>query len=321
MCTGIRFTSTSGAMYFGRNLDWTQGYGERVVMTPPAAKVPSAFERLEDLERGYAVIGMGIVAEGVPLYFDCGNEAGLAVAGLNFPQSARYASEHVHGAINVAAYEFPFWVARNFSSLEEVREALKRVVIVAKPVSEQLPVANLHWIIGDATGSVVVECLEEGLRMWENDVDVLTNEPDFGWQRTNLRNYLTLSDGEPAPASWGRAQLPAFGSGMGMHGIPGDYSGPSRFVKAAFVNAHYPNQGDERQNVTRLFRTLGSVAVPDGCAQMADGSFERTLYTSCFSAASLTYYHAAYDDLEIKAYPLASCNMNGSVPVVVEPAA
>ena len=42
MCTGIRFTSTSGAMYFGRNLDWTQGYGERVVMTPPAARVPAA---------------------------------------------------------------------------------------------------------------------------------------------------------------------------------------------------------------------------------------------------------------------------------------
>ena len=29
MCTGIRFTGTSGSMYFGRNLDWTQGYGER----------------------------------------------------------------------------------------------------------------------------------------------------------------------------------------------------------------------------------------------------------------------------------------------------
>ena len=45
MCTGIRFTDANGAMYFGRNLDWTQGYGERVVMTPPAARVPAAFER------------------------------------------------------------------------------------------------------------------------------------------------------------------------------------------------------------------------------------------------------------------------------------
>ena len=317
MCTGIRFTSTSGAMYFGRNLDWTQGYGERVVMTPPAAHVPSAFVREGDLERGYAVIGMGIVVDGIPLYFDCGNEAGLAIAGLNFPQSARYATGHEHGAINVAAYEFPFWVARNFSSLAAVRTALAHVNVVAKPVNEKLPVANLHWIIGDATGSVVVECLEDGLRVWENDVDVLTNEPDFGWQRTNLRNYLTLSGTDPEPAAWGPAKLAAFGSGMGLHGIPGDYSGPSRFVKAAFVSAHYPAQDDERANVTRLFRTLGSVAVPDGCAQVAGGAFERTLYTSCFSAATLTYYHAAYDDLEIKAYPLASCDMNGSEPVFV----
>lgn len=321
MCTGIRFTDRSGAMYFGRNLDWTQGYGERVVMTPPAAHVPPAFERTGDLERGHAVIGMGIVVEGLPLYFDCGNDAGLAVAGLNFPQSTRYAPGAVGGRTNVAAYEFPYWVARNFSTLDEVRKALGDVAIVAKPVNEQLPVASLHWLIGDATGSVVVECLDGGLRVHENDVDVLTNEPDFDWQRTNLRNYLTLSEDEPAVAPWGRASLAPFGTGMGMQGIPGDYSGPSRFVKAAFVNTHYPVQEGERENVMRLFRTLGSVVVPDGCARMGDGAYERTLYTSCFSASSMTYYHAAYDDLEIRAYPLSSCDLGGTEPVIVPSAA
>ena len=87
------------------------------------------------------------------------------------------------------------------------------------------------------------------------------------------------------------------------------------------MNTHYPVQDGERANVTRLFRTLGSVAVPDGCARMGDGAFERTLYTSCFSAASLTYYHAAYDDLAIKAYPLSGCDLTGTEPVVVEAAA
>ena len=321
MCTGIRFTSTSGAMYFGRNLDWTQGYGERVVMTPPAAHVPSAFVREGDLERGYAVIGMGIVGDGVPLYFDCGNEKGLAGAGLNFPQSARYATRHEHGAINVAAYEFPFWVARNFPSLAAVREALKRVNVVAKPVNDRLPVANLHWIIGDATGSVVVECLGDGLRVWENDVDVLTNEPDFGWHRQNPRNYLMLTDGLPAAAGWGRAELRPFGSGVGVQGLPGDYGGPARFVRAAFVNAHYPAQSDEKANVTRLFRTLGAAAVPDGVARMGNGTYEKTLYTSCFSAGSLTYYHATYDDPAIRAYPLAACDLTGTAPIVATAAA
>lgn len=321
MCTGIRFADAEGRMYFGRNLDWTQGYGERVVAVPPDAAIPAAFERPGDPETGRTVIGMGIIADGIPLYFDCGNDAGLAVAGLNFPQSARYAAKPEADGINVAAYEFPFWIARNFSTVDEVRKALAGTTVVARPVNEKLPVANLHWLIGDAAGSIVVECMEDGLHVWENDVDVLTNEPDFGWQRTNLRNYLTLSDEEPAHARWGAADLAPFGSGMGMQGIPGDYSGPARFVKAAFVNNRYPAQKGEAANVTRLYRTLGSVAVPDGCAKMADGSYEKTLYTSCFSPSTMTYYHATYDDPQIRAYPLAAADLAADGPVLVPPAA
>ena len=320
MCTGIRFTGTSGAMYFGRNLDWTQGYGERVVVTPPAADVAPAFDRPGDPERGHAVIGMGIVVAGVPLYFDCGNDAGLAVAGLNFPQSARYAEGPRDGAVNVAAYEFPYWVARTFSTVDEVRRALDGAVIVAKAVNDQLPVANLHWIVGDAEHSIVVECLEDGIKVWDDDVDVLTNEPNFGWHRQNLRNYLTLSDAEPEPARWDASTLAPFGSGGGVQGIPGDYTGPARFVRAAFVNSHYPAQDSEGANVTRLFRTLGAVAVPEGVARMQDGTFEKTLYTSCFSAGTLTYYHATYDDPAIRAYPLGSCDLTGSAPVVLDAA-
>ena len=310
MCTGIRFTDAAGKMFFGRNLDWTQGYGERVVVTPRAAKVPGAFSRSTDLEWGHAVIGMGIVVDDVPLYFDCGNDAGLAVAGLNFPQSARYAKAPVVGRTNVAAYEFPFWIARNFATIDEVRDALADVTVVAKPVNEALPVAKLHWLIADATGSLAVECLDDGLRVWENDVDTLTNEPDFGWQRENLRNYLTLNVDDPKAAAWGEATLAPFGTGVGMHGIPGDYSGPSRFIKAAFVNNHYPAETDEAANVVRLFRTLGSVAVPMGAARTAGGAWEKTLYTSCFSANTLTYYHATYENPRIAAYPLSSCNLN-----------
>lgn len=309
MCTGIRFVDAEGNMYFGRNLDWTRSYGERVVVVPRAAKVPTAFSRSEDLDGGHTVIGMGIVVEGAPLFFDCGNDAGLAVAGLNFPQSARYAAEGEDGFVNVAAYEFPFWVVRNFSDVEGVRRSLDRVRVVAKTVNDNLPVANLHWLVADASGSIVVECVADGVRVWENDVDVLTNEPDFGWQRTNLRNYLTLSDGDPAAVAWGAAELAPFGSGAGMHGIPGDYSGPARFVKAAFVNSHYPVQTGEAANVTRLYRTLGAVAVPDGCAKMSDGRYEKTLYTSCFSPSTMTYYYATYDDPRIRAYPLSSVDL------------
>ena len=321
MCTAVRFTDDKGNLFFGRNLDWTAGYGERVVVTPPSARVAPAFERPGERETGHAIMGLGIVAGGVPLYFDCGNDAGLAVAGLNFPQSAHYADEPAEGLVNVAAYEFPYWVARNFSSVAELRGALGRVRVVARPASERLPVARLHWIVSDANEAVVVECLERGLTVWDDDAGVLTNEPDFGWHRQNLRNYLTLSADEPAATSWGAADLAPFGSGAGAQGLPGNYGGPARFVRAAFVNAHYPVKSGEKDNVTRLFRTLGAAAVPEGCARMPDGSWERTLYTSGFSAATRTYYHATYDDPAIRAYPLAACDLSGDAPFVAEPAA
>ena len=306
MCTGVRFCDAAGNMFFGRNLDWTEGYGEDVVRTPASACVPSAFERTCDIPQGegHAVIGTAIKVGEVPLYFDCGNDAGLAVAGLNFPQSASYAQDPVAGKVNVAAYEFPFWVARNFSSVAEVARVLEDVAVVAHPAAPHLPVARLHWMVADAAGSIVVECLEDGLKVWENDVDVLTNEPDFAWHRQNLRNYLTLTEDDPAGAQWGRAVLTPFGSGAGMQGMPGDYSGPARFVRVAFANARYPEKAAEQDNVVRMFRTLGSVAVPEGCVRTAGGSFEKTLYTSCFSASTLAYYRSTYDDPAIRAYPL-----------------
>ena len=69
MCTGVRFTDDKGSMFFGRNLDWSVGYGERIVVTPRNYDYNSAF--LGKIKPKYALIGMGIVEENVPLYFDC----------------------------------------------------------------------------------------------------------------------------------------------------------------------------------------------------------------------------------------------------------
>ena len=120
MCTGIRFTSTDGAMYLGRNLDWSTPFGEHIVITPKGYPLAKAFpEESTTKPAGHAIIGMGITDQGYPLYFDCGNDAGLAVAGLNFPGYAQYEETPVRGKTNVAAYEFPAWITSNFSTVDE----------------------------------------------------------------------------------------------------------------------------------------------------------------------------------------------------------
>ena len=316
MCTGVRFSDDKGNMYFGRNLDWSVGYGQKVVVTPRGYKYKSAF--LGEMASSPAVIGMGIVAENTPLYFDCANEWGLAVAGLNFPGYAAYAPDAVNGKTNVAAYEFPLWVALNFKTVDEVEKALANVAIIAKPISEQYPVSQLHWMIGDAKRSIVVEYTENGMEIYENDVDVLTNQPGYGWHQENLRNYMNLFPQMPKEVKWDKAVMHAFGSGSLMRGLPGGFYSTDRFIRVAYLNTHYPVQADEATNISRLFHTLAGVAMIDGGAEMADGAYEKTIYTGGYSTAAQTYYYNTYEDPAIRSVSLSSQNLDATDLITVD---
>lgn len=315
MCTGIRFTDTHGNMFFGRNLDWGCGYGEQVFVTPRNYQRPYAFDG--PARGGYALIGTAIEAEGIPLYFDCGNEKGLAVAGLNFPGDGfcQYAEGPIEGKTNVAAYEFPLWVASEFASVDEAEKALQDTAIVGRAVNAQWQVSKLHYLIGDARRSIVVEYRADGMHVYHDPVDVLTNQPTFDWQVENLRNYISLTNATPQPVRWREATLAPYGSGSGMRGIPGDYYSPSRFVRAAYLNANYPQQETEADNVSRLFHTLGGVSMVKGAALMGDGTSEYTVYTGGFSAATGTYYFSTYENPAITAHSLAEADLDGTAPV------
>lgn len=311
MCTGVRFSDSKGNLYFGRNLDWTEGYGQKVVITPRDYSYNSAF--LAEMKPSHgAIIGMAIIVENAPLYFDCANEAGLAIAGLNFPGYAHYETDAVDGKTNVAAYEFPLWVTMNFSSVDEVEEALKNTTIVAKPINEQFPVSELHFIIGDKDRSIVVEYTEKGMEIFHNNVDILTNQPGYAWHQENLRNYMNLSPKRPHEVKWEKETLVPFGSGSMMRGIPGDYYSTSRFVRVAYLNTHYPVKDTENDNVLRLFHTLTGVAMIEGAAHMDETSFEKTIYTGGYSSASKTYYFNTYDNPAILHVSMKDHNLDSS---------
>lgn len=301
-------------MYLGRNLDWSCGYGERVVVTPRGFKPASPFGVTPEVK--HAIIGMGIVEEGQPLYFDCGNECGLAVAGLNFPGYAVYEKDAVDGKTNVSSWEFPLWVCANFSDINEVEDALDNVAIVDHPITNKYPTSLLHWIIGDEQRSIVVEYREDGMHVFHDDPDVLANQPGFGWHTENLRNYINVSSDFPEGEGSMGTPLKPFGSGSCQRGLPGDYYSTSRFVRAAYVNANYPAQDTEEDNISRMFHSLQQVAMVDGCARMGDGAFEKTVYTGCFSSRTNSYYFNTYDDQTVHAYPLADYPQEGSEPIV-----
>ena len=111
---------------------------------------------------------------------------------------------------------------------------------------------------------------------------------------------------------WRKETLTAFGSGSMMRGIPGYYYAPSRFVRVAYLNTHYPDKTSEEENVSRLFHTLTGVAMIDGAAAMADGAFEKTIYTGGYSSKTKTYYYSTYEDPAIQKAALADYDVNGT---------
>ena len=310
MCSGIRFTDDKGNMYFARNLDWNCGYGQKVTVTPRGYERRYAFGA--ESRQDYAVIGPCIVIGGVPLYFDCANEKGLAIAGLNFPGYAQFEADAVDGKTNLAAYEFPLWVASNFATVDELEEALADVAIVAKPVNDQFPVALLHYLIGDKDRSIVVEYMADGMRVHHDDVDVLTNQPTFDWHVEHLRSYMNLSPEYVADVQWGKQKLAPYGSGGQLVGLPGSSYSPDRFVRVAYLNSHYPQKSGEADNVSRMFHPLAGVAMIDGEAKMENGEFETTVYTGGISMATKTYYMNTYENPAIEAYPMDKADLDGS---------
>jgi len=226
MCTAATYQARD--FYFGRTLDYEFSYGEEIVVMP--RRFPLNFQH-------YALVGMAHVAEGTPLFYDAINEKGLGMAGLNFVGNADYKSL-VPGKDNVASFEFIPWILGQCANLEEARQLLARMNLVSTPFAPSLPASQLHWLIADSTGAITVECVKEGLKVYDNPAGVMTNNPPFPAQMMNLNNFMHLSRKQPENHFSGNLPLQCYSRGMGALGLPGDLSSQSRFVRVAFVRAN-----------------------------------------------------------------------------------
>lgn len=172
MCTAATYKTKD--FYFGRTLDYEFSYGDEITVTP--RKFPFEFRHMGKRDSHYAIIGMAHVAGEYPLYYDAINEKGVGMAGLNFVGNAVYQAVEA-GRDNVAQFEFIPWILGQCADLDEVRALLDRMNLVGTPFSEQLPSAQLHWIIADRNAAITVECMADEMHIHENPVGVLTNNP------------------------------------------------------------------------------------------------------------------------------------------------
>ena len=296
MCTATTYKTKD--FYFGRTLDYDFSYENEVTITP--RNYPFHFRNTGTLKNHYAMIGMAYVVGDYPLYYDAVNEKGLGIAGLNFVGNADY-KEKAEDKDNVAQFEFIPWILSQCESVKEVRILLDKINIINTPFSKELPIAQLHWMISDSDETITVESVKEGIKVYNNPVGVLTNNPTFDKQMFQLNNYMHLSSKTPKNHFSDKLPLNIYSRGMGALGLPGDLSSQSRFIRAVFTKMNSVSGDSEFESVSQFFHILGSVDQQRGCCDVGDRNFEITIYTSCCNTKKGIYYYTTYDNHQITA--------------------
>ena len=306
MCTAITYRTKDH--YFGRNLDLHYHYREAVTVTP--RNYPFRFRCGAKLDRHYALIGMATVEGGYPLYYEATNEKGLSLAGLNFPGNAVYCprSETLD---NIAPFELIPWLLGQCVTVEEALEKVAKLNLWDMPFSERFPLSPLHFLLADRDRAVVLEPLAEGLKVSENPLGVLTNNPPFDFHMHYLTHFMELSPRQPENRLSSRLALEPYSFGMGAMGLPGDLSSASRFVKAGFTKMNAVSEATEEASVNQFFHILGSVIQQKGLTCVEDGEYEYTLYSSCCNTDKGIYYYTTYENSRISAVDLRRCDLEG----------
>ena len=273
MCTAATYKTKD--FYFGRTLDYEFSYGDEVVVTP--RNYPFSFRDAGEMKSHYAIIGMAFVTQNTPLYYDAMNEKGLCMAGLNFVGNAVYRKPEA-GKDNVAQFEFIAWILGQCADVKAARAKLQNLNLTDTPFSAELPVAQLHWILADREEAITVESVKDGLKIYDNPVGVLTNNPPFPEQMFRLNDYMHLSPKSPENHFAESLPLYTYSRGMGAMGLPGDLSSQSRFVRVAFTKMHSVSGDSEQESVSQFFHILGSVDQQRGCFRGRLKVLENRLY-------------------------------------------
>jgi choloylglycine hydrolase len=303
-CTDFRVLTKDGATIIGRSLEFGLDLKSHVVSTPRntafSSQAPDGSPALSWKSK-YGYLYMD--ALNTPIVLDGMNEEGLSFEYLYLPGYTQYQTVPANGASHALPYYlFGNWILGNFKTVDEVRAALKNIVVFQQAIPG-LPANQtfeVHAIIHDATGKELVVEFVKGQMMLHEGVGVVTNGPTYEWQVNNLKNYLQLSPYTPQPITANGFTYSSNGQGSGMLGVPGDQSPPSRLVKtAAYLKFALPSN-NAAEGVTLAEHVLNSVDIPLGVsrAKEANGqdSYDYTQWIVIKDLTNKVFYYRTYND-------------------------
>jgi choloylglycine hydrolase len=334
-CTGILHKAKDGTAVNGRTLEFAVNIDAGGMIIPQGYEfkgtLPDGSSGLKYTAK-YAAVGANTFGEHALM--DGVNEAGLSVGAFYLPGYAGYAKVTAENKNNgLSAVEYPNWLLTQFANVDEVKKHFTEAVIVPTAPKGWGIVPPLHYVVYDKSGkSVVIEPIDGKLIIHDNPIGVITNSPTFDWHMTNLSNYINLTPVGSSPVVIDGVKLQAFGSGAGLHGLPGDFTPPSRFVRAAVFSATAVPAETGHDAMLQVFHLLNQFDIPKGAVRDTHGNavmMDYTLMTSVKDPKKLQYFIRTYEDQTIKmidlnafdktAKELTFVNVKGVQPIVTLP--
>lgn len=312
MCTSLTLTSNAQHHFLARTMDFGFQLDGKPVVIP--RNYTWKHQKVEQKTK-YGFIGTGrnlgeyFLADGV-------NENGFAVAELYFLNEAKYGATEQENKINLAPHEFIMWLLGQMKDISELRERITEVHLIEEAIPMLGFVPPLHFIVTDKTGETVVLESDSGeMLVKDNPVGVMTNSPDFDWHLKNLNNYLSLQPNNFTNKKIGNYEIKPFGQGAGTFGLPGGYTSPERFVRAAYLRALVDTGETVDEGINSVFKILDNVTIPKGVNIKNDGSVDFTQYRAVLDVTDLTYCFNPYESQEIFKITLNDTLLNEKQPL------
>jgi choloylglycine hydrolase len=315
-CTGIKLKAKDGAIVRARTLEFAQDLDSDVIVIPRnfefEGNTPSKLPGLK-WKTKFAVAGANF--NGEPYVADGINEKGLSGGVFYFPDFAVYQTfDNSKAAVTMAPWQLLTWILGTFSTLEEVKKALPKVRVCNVVFAKWMATMPLHYIVMDAKGEcIVIEYVKGKLNIHDNPSGTLTNSPDFPWHLTNLRNYMQMSPKGIKDKVVNSLKLIPAGQGSGMLGMPGDYTPPSRFVRAFFFSSASIQQENAEAAAMQSFHILNNFDIPLGTVRSTENnvtSLDRTQWTNVCDLKNKLFYYKTENDSRIRVLKLMNCDLS-----------
>ncbi|MEW4489514.1 linear amide C-N hydrolase [Thalassoglobus sp. JC818] len=293
-CSRVLWNDNGWSVVVGRNMDWFEDIRSNIWLLPRGME-RSGLSEVNPLKwtskYGSVVVTTYDVgtADGI-------NEKGLAGHLLYLPETTVGPRDE-----SLPGLSMSLWVQYyldQFATVQEAVDSLKtnpyQLRMAVEPTSGKP--ATVHIALNDPTGdSAILECLDGEIRVYHSrEYVVMTNQPSFDKQLTNLKQYRAFGGDKP---------------------LPGSTEPADRFIRGAYYVNNLPDPKSDREAIAAMMSVMRNVSAPFGISNPERPNVSTTIWRTVTDLSNRVLYFDSVMSPQVLWIKLEELNFDSSQPV------